>query len=182
MKELELKLTSVQEELCSSRDAAAANEERLSAELSTVNKLVELYKESSEEWSQKAGELEGVIKALETHLSQVENDYKERLEKEISARKQLEKVCWRLLPRFLTWICFLDQLSRVSILFVWKCQLDALSLQIDPFFFNKSSWQLIPIIRFIFLLLLLCYLLLLSMLWSLFLCFLFFENFNTALD
>lgn len=91
VKELELKLTSVQEELCSSRDAAAANEERLSAELSTVNKLVELYKESSEEWSQKAGELEGVIKALETHLSQVENDYKERLEKEISARKQLEK-------------------------------------------------------------------------------------------
>ncbi|XP_011012854.1 PREDICTED: nuclear-pore anchor [Populus euphratica] len=91
VKELELKLTSVQEELCSSRDAAGANEERLSAELSTVNKLVELYKESSEEWSQKAGELEGVIKALETHLSQVENDYKERLEKEISARKQLEK-------------------------------------------------------------------------------------------
>lgn len=91
VKELELKLTSMQEELCSSRDAAAANEERLSAELSTVNKLVELYKESSEEWSQKAGELEGVIKALETHLSQVENDYKERLEKEISARKQLEK-------------------------------------------------------------------------------------------
>lgn len=30
-----------------------------------VNKLVELYKESSEEWSRKAGELEGVIKALE---------------------------------------------------------------------------------------------------------------------
>jgi hypothetical protein len=118
----------------------------------------------------------------QTHLSQVENDYKERLEKEISARKKLEKVCWRLLPRFLTRICFLDQLSRVSILFVWKCQLDALSLQIDPFFFNKSSWQLIPIIRFIFLLLLFCYLLLLSMLWTLFLCFLFFENFNTALD
>ncbi|KAJ6322496.1 hypothetical protein OIU77_012355 [Salix suchowensis] len=91
VKELELKLTSMQEELCSYRDAAAANEDRLSAELSTVHKLVELYKESSEEWSQKAGELEGVIKALETHLSQVENDYKERLEKEISARKQLEK-------------------------------------------------------------------------------------------
>ncbi|KAF9677029.1 hypothetical protein SADUNF_Sadunf08G0064800 [Salix dunnii] len=91
VKELELKLTSVQEELCSYRDAAAAKEDHLSAELSTVHKLVELYKESSEEWSQKAGELEGVIKALETHLSQVENDYKERLEKEISARKQLEK-------------------------------------------------------------------------------------------
>lgn len=28
-------------------------------------KLAELHKESSEEWSKKAGELEGVIKALE---------------------------------------------------------------------------------------------------------------------
>jgi hypothetical protein len=30
-----------------------------------VSKLVELYKESSDEWSKKAGKLEGVIKALE---------------------------------------------------------------------------------------------------------------------
>lgn len=86
-----------------------------------MNKLVELYKESSEEWSKKAGELEGVIKALEvkftlpcfyflffimyfgflllfmyaimqTHLNQVEHDYKERLEMELSARNQFEKV------------------------------------------------------------------------------------------
>ncbi|KAK9937314.1 hypothetical protein M0R45_014113 [Rubus argutus] len=91
VRELEAKLSSLQEELCSSKDAAAANEERSNAELSTVNKLVELYKESSEEWSKKAGELEGVIKALETHLNQVENDYKERLERELSARNQFEK-------------------------------------------------------------------------------------------
>ncbi|XP_059455352.1 nuclear-pore anchor isoform X2 [Corylus avellana] len=91
VRELEMKLTSLQEELCSSKDAAATNEERLSAELATVNKLVELHKESCEEWSRKAGELEGVIKALETHLSQVESDYKERLEKEVSARNQFEK-------------------------------------------------------------------------------------------
>ncbi|CAL5321269.1 unnamed protein product [Camellia sinensis] len=89
--EQEMKLTSLQEELSSSKDAAAANEERYSAEISTVTKLVELYKESSKEWSKKAGELEGVIKALDTHLSQVENGYKERLEKEISARKEFEK-------------------------------------------------------------------------------------------
>ncbi|KAF6136667.1 hypothetical protein GIB67_016123 [Kingdonia uniflora] len=89
--ELETKLTSVQEEFCSSKDAAAANEEHLSAEISTVTKLVELYKESSEEWSRKAGDLEGVIKALETHLSQVESDYKQKLEKEISVRKEIEK-------------------------------------------------------------------------------------------
>ncbi|KAF8412623.1 hypothetical protein HHK36_000592 [Tetracentron sinense] len=114
VRELEMKLTSAQEELCSSKDAAAANEERFSAEISTVHlfcvafelcglaasapelylsvtKLVELYKESSGEWSRKAGELEGVIKALETHLSQVENDYKEKVGKEISARKEFEK-------------------------------------------------------------------------------------------
>ncbi|PQQ16945.1 nuclear-pore anchor isoform X2 [Prunus yedoensis var. nudiflora] len=91
VRELEAKLRSLQEELCSSKDAAAANEERLNAELSTLNKLVELYKESSEEWSKKAGELEGVIKALETHLSQVEKDYKERLEREESARNQFQK-------------------------------------------------------------------------------------------
>ncbi|GMN60733.1 hypothetical protein TIFTF001_029810 [Ficus carica] len=91
VRELEMKLTSLQEELHATKDASSTNEEQLSAELSTVNKLVELYKESSEEWSKKAGDLEGVIKALETHLSQVQNDYKEKLEKEVSARQQFEK-------------------------------------------------------------------------------------------
>ncbi|EOY14280.1 Nucleoprotein TPR, putative isoform 1 [Theobroma cacao] len=91
MRELEIKLTSLQEDLCSSKEVATSNEERFSAELSTANKLVELYKESSEEWSKKAGELEGVIKALEMRLIQVENNYKDRLEKEVSARKQFEK-------------------------------------------------------------------------------------------
>ncbi|CAK9308499.1 unnamed protein product [Citrullus colocynthis] len=91
VKELEMKLTSAQEELCSSRKMAAENEERLCAEISTVNKLVELYKESSEEWSKKATELEGVIKALETHLNQIESDYKEKLAKEESERNRLEE-------------------------------------------------------------------------------------------
>ncbi|XP_048326058.2 nuclear-pore anchor isoform X2 [Ziziphus jujuba] len=91
VRELEMKITALQEELCSAKSTAAANEEQLSSELSTVNKLVELYKESSEEWSKKAGELEGVIKALETHLKQVENDYREKLENEASMRKQFEK-------------------------------------------------------------------------------------------
>ncbi|KAM0019898.1 putative nucleoprotein TPR/MLP1 [Helianthus debilis subsp. tardiflorus] len=90
IKELESKLEALQNELCSSKDTAAATEEQLSSELSTVNKLVELYKESADEWSKKAGELEGVIKALETHASQVEKEYKEKIEKETSARKQFE--------------------------------------------------------------------------------------------
>ncbi|KAI3414928.1 TPR_MLP1_2 domain-containing protein [Psidium guajava] len=91
VRDLEAKLAATQEELCSTKDSAAANEEQLQAEISTVNRLVELYKESSDEWSRKAGELEGVIKALETHLAQVENNYKEKLEEELSTRRQLEK-------------------------------------------------------------------------------------------
>ncbi|KAG0472195.1 hypothetical protein HPP92_016741 [Vanilla planifolia] len=91
VKELELRVKSLEEDLCLSKDVAAGNEEHFISELSTVNKLAELYKASSEEWSKKAGELEGVIKALETHLNQVADDYKEKLEKESSLRKDLEK-------------------------------------------------------------------------------------------
>ncbi|KAE9584981.1 putative nucleoprotein TPR/MLP1 [Lupinus albus] len=91
VRELEVRLKSTQEALISAKDAAAANEERLSAELSTVNKLNELYKESSEEWSRKAADLEGVIKAMELHLKQSDDVYKEKLEKELCARKQVEK-------------------------------------------------------------------------------------------
>ncbi|XP_066332482.1 nuclear-pore anchor-like isoform X2 [Miscanthus floridulus] len=89
--ELEQRVSYMEKELCSTKDAAAANEQRLGAELSTVMKLAELHKESSEEWSKKAGELEGVIKALETHLTQVEDEYKEKLEKESLSRRDLEK-------------------------------------------------------------------------------------------
>ncbi|CAA7392158.1 unnamed protein product [Spirodela intermedia] len=113
VREQENKLKSLEEELYSCKDAAAANEDRYVAELATlyvngsnralprsrrhqvveqcVTKLVELHKESSEEWSRKAGELEGVIKALETHLNQVESDYKEKLEKELLSRREVEK-------------------------------------------------------------------------------------------
>ncbi|XP_062222059.1 nuclear-pore anchor-like isoform X3 [Phragmites australis] len=89
--ELEQRVSHMEKELCSTKDAAAANEQRLGAELSTVMKLAELHKESSEEWSKKAGELEGVIKALETHLTQVEDEYKEKLEKETLSRRDIEK-------------------------------------------------------------------------------------------
>ncbi|KAL9236694.1 hypothetical protein vseg_011330 [Gypsophila vaccaria] len=91
VRELESKLESMQRELCSARDDASAAELRYSAEISTVSKLADLYKESTEEWSKKAGDLEGVIKALETHLSQSESDYKDKLEKEAAARKEAEK-------------------------------------------------------------------------------------------
>ncbi|KAH0662148.1 hypothetical protein KY284_027079 [Solanum tuberosum] len=91
VREMELKFTSLEQDLLSSKDVAAAKEDQMSGEIATLNKLVELYKESSEEWSKKAGELEGVIKALETHGNQIENDYKERLEKEVSAKIELKE-------------------------------------------------------------------------------------------
>ncbi|XP_010472779.1 PREDICTED: nuclear-pore anchor [Camelina sativa] len=91
LRELETKISSLQEDLSSCKDVATTTEEQYNAELHTANKLVELYKESSEEWSRKAGELEGVIKALEERLSQVENSYKDRLEKEVSTKQLLEK-------------------------------------------------------------------------------------------
>ncbi|CAH8258672.1 unnamed protein product [Arabidopsis lyrata] len=91
LREVETKIGSLQEDLSSCKDAATTTEEQYTAELYTANKLVELYKESSEEWSRKAGELEGVIKALEARLSQVESSYKERLDKEVSTKQLLEK-------------------------------------------------------------------------------------------
>ncbi|XP_015078982.1 nuclear-pore anchor isoform X1 [Solanum pennellii] len=91
VREMELKFTSLEQDLLSAKDVAAAKEDQMSGEIATLNKLVELYKESSEEWSKKAGELEGVIKALETHGNQIENDYKERLEKEVSAKIELKE-------------------------------------------------------------------------------------------
>ncbi|KZV32903.1 nuclear-pore anchor [Dorcoceras hygrometricum] len=89
--ELEEKLASMEGEILSTKKEAAAAEQCFTAEISTLTKLLELYKESSEEWSKKAGELEGVIKALETHLNQVENEHKEKLEKEEFTRKHMER-------------------------------------------------------------------------------------------
>eukprot|EP00250_Pteridium_aquilinum_P020517 c24845_g1_i1 orf=374-6757(+) len=90
-KDLELRLSQAREELRSIKEEAASKEDHLSLEVETASKLAELYKESSEEWSKKAVDLEGVIKALEVHLNQVETDFKERLQKEIEGRKVSEK-------------------------------------------------------------------------------------------
>ncbi|KAK4386790.1 Nuclear-pore anchor [Sesamum angolense] len=140
-RELEEKLASTERELLSTKDAATATEERFSAEIATkhslqlgfsfnfvivvdafnatysatypeVSKLVDLYKESSEEWSKKATELEGVIKALETHLNQVESDYKDRLEKEESARKEVEKESAGLKEKLQTTAAELETLRK----------------------------------------------------------------------
>jgi len=91
VRELETKLDSMHQQLCSAKDEASSAEQRYLVEISTTSKLVDLYKESSEEWSKKSGELEGVIKALETHLTQLESEYKDKLEKEAAARKEAEK-------------------------------------------------------------------------------------------
>ncbi|MCO5568314.1 hypothetical protein L7F22_022013 [Adiantum nelumboides] len=90
-KELEVRLTQTREELRATREEAASKEEHLVLEVETASKLAELYKQSSEEWSKKAVDLEGVIKALEVHLNQVESDHKDRLQKEVESRKDVEK-------------------------------------------------------------------------------------------
>lgn len=91
VKELEEKLASTREELQFTKEDAAVKEEHLSAEVATASKLADLHKQSSEEWREKANELEGVIKALETHLNQVEVDYKDKLQKEYLTREELVK-------------------------------------------------------------------------------------------
>ncbi|XVE99034.1 hypothetical protein REPUB_Repub03eG0161700 [Reevesia pubescens] len=113
-RELEIKLTSLQEELCLSKEVASSNEERFSAEVSIANKLVELYKESSEEWSKKAGELEGAIKALEETA-----DLKEELEKckaEIEASRKANELNLLPLGSFTTetWINTFDANDMVE--------------------------------------------------------------------
>ncbi|MCO5577127.1 hypothetical protein L7F22_030950 [Adiantum nelumboides] len=90
-KESEVRLTQTREELRATREEAASKEEHLVLEVETASKLAELYKQSSEEWSKKAVDLEGVIKALEVHLNQVESDHKDRLQKEVESRIDVEK-------------------------------------------------------------------------------------------
>ncbi|KAH7301850.1 hypothetical protein KP509_23G046200 [Ceratopteris richardii] len=90
-KDLDIHLTQIQEELKAVREDAATKEDHLSQEIETASKLAELYKESSEEWSKKAADLEAVIKALEVHLNQVDSDYKDRLQMEVESHKASEK-------------------------------------------------------------------------------------------
>ncbi|CAK9272885.1 unnamed protein product [Sphagnum jensenii] len=89
--ELQAKLNQTREELKFTTEDAAIKEEQFNAEISTATKLVELYKQSSDEWSQKSHDLEAVIKALEAHLNEVEAAYKEKLDDEMKAREKLVK-------------------------------------------------------------------------------------------
>ncbi|KAJ7568540.1 hypothetical protein O6H91_01G036800 [Diphasiastrum complanatum] len=91
VKDLETKLYQAMEDLRFTKEDAAAKEDHLTTEVTTASKLADLYKQSSEEWAKKANELEGVIKALEVHLNQVEADYNLKLQKEIDARQQIVK-------------------------------------------------------------------------------------------
>ncbi|CAK9875904.1 unnamed protein product [Sphagnum jensenii] len=89
--ELQAKLNQTREELKFTTEDAAIKEEQFNAEISMATKLVELYKQSSDEWSQKSHDLEAVIKALEAHLNEVEAAYKEKLDDEMKAREKLVK-------------------------------------------------------------------------------------------
>ncbi|WVZ73804.1 hypothetical protein U9M48_022072 [Paspalum notatum var. saurae] len=87
---LEREISESSSSLRRSKERISELEQRLSY-MEKVMKLAKLHKESSELWSKKAEELEGVIKALETHLTQVEDEYKEKLEKETLSRRDHEK-------------------------------------------------------------------------------------------
>jgi nucleoprotein TPR len=56
--------------------------------LEQATKLVELYKQSSDEWSHKSHDLEAAIKALEAHLNEVEGEYKEKLDVKVKAQEK----------------------------------------------------------------------------------------------
>lgn len=99
LKDLESKLSQTREELRFTKEDAAIKEDSLSRQVATASKLAELHKETSEEWSKKAIAFEGVIKALEVHLNQVEADSKQQMEKEVQARKLLEKEAAELKER-----------------------------------------------------------------------------------
>jgi nucleoprotein TPR len=86
-----LTFSNCRQELKFTTEDAAIKEEQFNAEISTATKLVELYKQSSDEWSQKSHDLEAVIKALEAHLNEVEAAYKEKLDDEMKAREKLVK-------------------------------------------------------------------------------------------
>ncbi|CAK9858328.1 unnamed protein product [Sphagnum jensenii] len=86
--DLEAKLNQTQEELKFATEDAAIKDEQFNAEISTATKLVELYKQSSDEWSHKSHDLEAAIKALEAHLNEVEGEYKEKLDVEVKAREK----------------------------------------------------------------------------------------------
>ncbi|KAH9575892.1 hypothetical protein CY35_01G134800 [Sphagnum magellanicum] len=86
--DLEAKLNRTQEELKFATEDAAIKDEQFNAEISTATKLVELYKQSSDEWSHKSHDLEAAIKALEAHLNEVEGEYKEKLDVKVKAQEK----------------------------------------------------------------------------------------------
>ncbi|BBN12065.1 nucleoprotein TPR [Marchantia polymorpha subsp. ruderalis] len=88
IRDLEAKLTQTREELRYTKEQAILQKNYLSTKITSI---ADLYKQSSDEWSRKSNELEGVIKALETHLNQVEAEYREKLDKEIQAREAAVK-------------------------------------------------------------------------------------------
>ncbi|GBG81737.1 hypothetical protein CBR_g33916 [Chara braunii] len=92
VKDLENQLSQTREELKYVKDEAASQEEHFTGEIATASKLASLYKESSEGWSKKCNELEGVVKALETHLTQMETEYRLKLEKAVADKAAEAKV------------------------------------------------------------------------------------------
>eukprot|EP00850_Spirogloea_muscicola_P012823 SM000084S23159 [mRNA] locus=s84:398777:416839:+ [translate_table: standard] len=101
VQDLEGLLGQLRQELKVANEEASSQEGQFSAEIVLAKKLADLYKASAEDDNNKATELEGVVKAMEVHIKQLEElpqqlqsekERNEALQKEWeSARQQLEE-------------------------------------------------------------------------------------------
>ncbi|CAI5506783.1 unnamed protein product, partial [Closterium sp. Naga37s-1] len=91
--ELQGMVAQLQKEVKKRAEEEALHESQLAAELETAKKLVELYKESAAEAGERAADLKGVVKSLEDHLKQVEDEGESRFKAaEEAARKQQQEL------------------------------------------------------------------------------------------
>ncbi|CAI6004693.1 unnamed protein product [Closterium sp. NIES-65] len=90
--ELQGMVAQLQQEVKKRAEEEALHESQLAAELETAKKLVELYKESAGEAGERAADLKGVVKSLEDHLKQVEDEGESRVKaaEEAAGKQQQE--------------------------------------------------------------------------------------------
>ncbi|CAI5504033.1 unnamed protein product, partial [Closterium sp. Naga37s-1] len=90
--ELQGMVAQLQQEVKKRAEEEALHESQLAAELETAKKLVELYKESAAEAGERAADLKGVVKSLEDHLKQVEEEGEGRVKaaEEAAGKQQQE--------------------------------------------------------------------------------------------
>ncbi|CAI5462690.1 unnamed protein product, partial [Closterium sp. Yama58-4] len=111
--ELQGMVAQLQQEVKKRAEEEALHESQLAAELETAKKLVELYKESAAEAGERAADLKGVVKSLEDHLKQVEEEGENRVKAvEEAAGKQQQELQRRSLPQGVTGVALASYLVK----------------------------------------------------------------------